>query len=82
MENADANARLVADYLRDHAIVAKVHYLAHLDENSADGRLFRRRARLERRFLQVQIHRIELASLSQTFPVLDVQHASMEIHCS
>ena len=27
MEKADANARLVADYLRDHAKVAKVHYL-------------------------------------------------------
>jgi hypothetical protein len=29
-----ANARLVVDYLRDHAKVAKVHYLAHLDENT------------------------------------------------
>src|SRR5437879_13312541 len=28
MEKAGRNARLVADYLRDHAQVAKVHYLA------------------------------------------------------
>jgi methionine-gamma-lyase len=42
MEKADANARIVADYLRDHAKVEKVHYLAHLDENSPAGRLFRR----------------------------------------
>jgi methionine-gamma-lyase len=41
MEKADANARLVADYLREHAKVANVHYLAHLDENSPAGRLFR-----------------------------------------
>ncbi len=30
MEKADRNALLVADYLRDHAKVEKVHYLAHL----------------------------------------------------
>src|ERR1700735_5629708 len=42
MEKADANARLVADYLRDHAKAAKVHYLGHLDENSPAGRLFKR----------------------------------------
>src|ERR1700684_4491396 len=41
MEKADANARLVADYLRKHAKMAKVHYLAHLDENSHAGRLFK-----------------------------------------
>jgi methionine-gamma-lyase len=41
MEKADANARLVADYLRDHANAAKVHYLGHLDENSPAGRLFK-----------------------------------------
>ena len=41
MEKADANARLVADYLRDHAKAAKVHYLGHLDENSPAGRLFK-----------------------------------------
>jgi methionine-gamma-lyase len=42
MEKADANARLAADYRLDHAKVAKVHYLAHLDENSPAGRLFKR----------------------------------------
>jgi methionine-gamma-lyase len=42
MEKADANAQLVADYLRDHAKVAKVHYLAHLDEHSPAGLLFKR----------------------------------------
>ena len=41
MEKADANARLVADYLRDHAKAARVHYLGHLDENSPAGRLFK-----------------------------------------
>jgi hypothetical protein len=34
MEKADRNARLVADYLREHAKVAKVHYLAHHEEGS------------------------------------------------
>ena len=42
MEKADRNARLVADFLRDHAKVAKVHYLAHLEEASLAGRLFAR----------------------------------------
>src|ERR1700719_313593 len=42
MERADRNARLVADYLRDHAKVAKVHYLAHHEEASPAGRLFAR----------------------------------------
>src|ERR1700730_16332989 len=42
MEKADANARLVADYLRDHAKVADVHYLAHLEEASPAGRVFAR----------------------------------------
>jgi methionine-gamma-lyase len=42
MEKADANARLVADYLREHAKVAKVHYLGHLDENSPAGHLYGR----------------------------------------
>jgi methionine-gamma-lyase len=45
MEKADANARLVAGYLRDHAKVAEVHYLAHLDENSPAGHLFKRQCR-------------------------------------
>lgn len=42
MERADRNARIVADYLRDHAKVTKVHYLAHHDEASAAGAVFTR----------------------------------------
>jgi methionine-gamma-lyase len=42
MEKADQNARLVADYLRDHAKVAKVHYLGHHQDASAAGRVFAR----------------------------------------
>ncbi|WP_369722609.1 cystathionine gamma-synthase family protein [Bradyrhizobium sp. LLZ17] len=42
MEKADSNARLVADYLRDHSKVAKVHYLGHHEEGSAAGRVFAR----------------------------------------
>jgi methionine-gamma-lyase len=42
MEKADANARLVADYLLGHVKTAKVHYLGHLDENSPAGSLFKR----------------------------------------
>src|SRR5215471_11268693 len=42
MERADSNARLVADYLRDHAKVADVHYLAHLERASPAGLLFAR----------------------------------------
>ncbi|WP_315777946.1 MULTISPECIES: cystathionine gamma-synthase family protein [unclassified Bradyrhizobium] len=42
MEKADANALIVADYLRDHRKAAKVHYLGHLDQASAAGRVFRR----------------------------------------
>lgn len=34
MKKADRNARLVAEDLRDHARVAKVHGLAHLEEAS------------------------------------------------
>jgi methionine-gamma-lyase len=41
MIKANSNARLVADYLRDHAGVAKVHYLGHLDEHSSAGRLYK-----------------------------------------
>jgi methionine-gamma-lyase len=41
MEKADANARLVADYLRDHDKAAKVHYLGHLDVNSLAGCVFK-----------------------------------------
>ena len=42
MEKADRNAHLVADYLRDHDKVTKVHYLAHHEQDSAAGRLFAR----------------------------------------
>jgi methionine-gamma-lyase len=42
MEKADRNARLVADYLRDHAQVAKVHYLGHHEDASPAGRVFAR----------------------------------------
>jgi methionine-gamma-lyase len=42
MEKADRNARLVADYLRDHPKVETVHYLAHHTEDSPAGRLFAR----------------------------------------
>src|SRR6185312_1865970 len=42
MEKADRNARLVADFLRDHAKVAKVHYLPHHEETSPAGRVFAR----------------------------------------
>ena len=40
MEKADQNARLVADFLRDHDKVERVHYLAHHDEASPAGRVF------------------------------------------
>jgi len=40
MEKADANAGLVADFLRDHSKVAKVNYLAHHDQASPSGRVF------------------------------------------
>ena len=40
MEKADQNARLVADFLRDHDKVERVHYLAHHDPASPAGRLF------------------------------------------
>jgi methionine-gamma-lyase len=42
MEKADRNALLVADYLREHTKVAKLHYLGHLDESSLAGRVFAR----------------------------------------
>ncbi len=37
MEKADRNARIVADYLRDHPKVATVHYLGHHDPALARG---------------------------------------------
>src|ERR1700745_2140732 len=42
MEKADANARLVADYLHDHPKVEKVHYLGHHEEASIAGQSLRR----------------------------------------
>jgi methionine-gamma-lyase len=42
MERADANARLVADYLRDHPRVDKVHYLAFLEPGSPAQAVFAR----------------------------------------
>ena len=42
MEKADRNAHLVADYLRAHDKVAKVHYLAHHEQGSVAGRVFAR----------------------------------------
>jgi methionine-gamma-lyase len=42
MEKANQNALLVADYLRDHDKVERVHYLAHHDEASQAGRVFAR----------------------------------------
>jgi methionine-gamma-lyase len=42
MERADSNARLVAEYLRDHPRVGKVHYLAFLEEGSAARSVFAR----------------------------------------
>jgi len=42
MERANANARLVAEFLRDHAKVDKVHYLAFLAPGSAAQLVFAR----------------------------------------
>ncbi|WP_440641544.1 cystathionine gamma-synthase family protein [Bradyrhizobium sp. PUT101] len=42
MEKANDNARIVADFLRDHPKVAKVHYLGHHGEASPAGRAFAR----------------------------------------
>jgi methionine-gamma-lyase len=42
MEKANQNALLVADYLRNHDKVERVHYLAHHDEASQAGRVFAR----------------------------------------
>ncbi|MBM2712559.1 cystathionine gamma-synthase family protein [Mesorhizobium caraganae] len=41
MERANDNARLVAEFLRDHAKVEKVHYLPFLDEDTAAGRAYK-----------------------------------------
>jgi len=42
MERANNNARAVADFLREHPKVEKLHYLPFEDENSAVGQLFKR----------------------------------------
>lgn len=42
MERANSNARLVAEFLRDHPKVDKVHYLAFLEEGSAAQAVFAR----------------------------------------
>jgi methionine-gamma-lyase len=42
MEKADRNARVVADYLRDHPKVAEVHYLGHHEGASPAGGVFAR----------------------------------------
>jgi methionine-gamma-lyase len=42
MERANTNARLVAEFLRDHAKVAKVHHLAFLAEGSPAQAVFAR----------------------------------------
>ncbi|RWC28050.1 MAG: cystathionine gamma-synthase family protein [Mesorhizobium sp.] len=41
MERANDNARLVAEFLRDHAKVEKVHYLPFLGEGTPAGRAYR-----------------------------------------
>ncbi|RUM07799.1 cystathionine gamma-synthase family protein [Rhizobium chutanense] len=40
MERANSNARAVADFLRDHPKVEKVHYLPYHDPDSPAGRTF------------------------------------------
>jgi methionine-gamma-lyase len=42
MEKADRNARVVADYLRDHPKVAMVHYLGYHEDSSPAGGVFTR----------------------------------------
>lgn len=42
MDKANANARLVAEFLRDHAAVERVHYPPFLERNSAAARVFER----------------------------------------
>ncbi|PTM95439.1 cystathionine gamma-synthase family protein [Mycoplana dimorpha] len=42
MEKANANARLVADFLRGHPKVETIHYLPYHDPESRPGRLFER----------------------------------------
>ena len=42
MERANSNAKLVAEYLRDHPKVGKVHYLAFLEDGSKAQTVFAR----------------------------------------
>jgi methionine-gamma-lyase len=42
MERADANARLVAEFLHDHSKVGKVHHLASLEEGSKAQAIYAR----------------------------------------
>ncbi len=42
MESQERGARVVADYLRTHPKIAKVHYLGHLTEADADYAVFKR----------------------------------------
>lgn len=44
MERANANAQRVAEFLRDHAKVRKVHYLPFLGETTPAGKVFRAQA--------------------------------------
>jgi len=44
MEKANDNARLVADFLRDHPKVEMVHYLPYLDPASPAGKVFARQS--------------------------------------
>ncbi|TIU20252.1 MAG: methionine gamma-lyase, partial [Mesorhizobium sp.] len=41
MERANDNARLVAEFLRDHPKVEKVHYLPFVGEDTPAGRTYR-----------------------------------------
>jgi methionine-gamma-lyase len=40
MEKADANALAVANFLREHPKVERIHYLPYHDKNSPSGRVF------------------------------------------
>jgi methionine-gamma-lyase len=42
MDKQAANARKLADFLRDHAKVAKVYYVGHIDEKNPQFELYRR----------------------------------------
>lgn len=42
MQRADANAHVVAEFLRDHRKVETIHYLPFLDATTPAGQLFRR----------------------------------------